>query len=91
VPTWAVAAAVRRWFRGDCGENERGQPYDYRWRPAPAELRRIALLEKRRVQHRAQTLRHLLVAEPLIEFSEEHCAQMRARLAAVIPRTSRNV
>jgi hypothetical protein len=89
VPTWAVAAAVRRWYRGDCGENERGQPYDYHWRPAPAELRRIALGEKWRVQHRAQTLRNLLAAEPLIEFSDEHCAAMRARLAAVIPRTSR--
>jgi len=89
VPTWAVAAAVRRWYRGDCGENERGQPYDYHWRPAPAELRKIALVEKWRVQHRAQTLRKLLVAEPLMEFSDEHCAQMRARLAAVIPRTSR--
>ncbi len=89
VPTWAVAAAVRRWYRGDCGENERGQPYDYHWRAAPAELRRIALIEKWRVQQRASTLRKLLAAEPLIEFSDEHCAQMRARLAAVIPRTSR--
>ena len=89
VPTWAVAAAVRRWYRGDCGENERGQPYDYHWRPAPAELRRIALVEKWRVQHRAETLRKLLAAEPLIEFSDEHCAQMRARLVEVIPRTMR--
>jgi hypothetical protein len=89
VPTWAVAAAVRRWYRGDCGENERGQPYDYHWRPAPAELRRITFFEKWRVQQRAETLRKLLVAEPLIEFSEELCVQMRARLAAVIPRTSR--
>ena len=89
VPTWAVAAAVRRWYRGDCGENERGVPYDYHWRPAPAELRRIALVEKWRIEARARSLRKLLVAEPLIEFSDEHCAQMRARLAAVIPRTAR--
>ena len=89
LPTWSVAAAVRRWYRGDCGENERGQPYDYHWRPAPAELRRIALVEKWRVQQRAQPLRKLLAAEPLIEFSDEHCAQMRARLASVIPRTVR--
>jgi hypothetical protein len=38
---------------------------------------------------RARTLRKFLVAEPLIEFSEEHCAQMWARLASVVPRTSR--
>jgi len=89
VPTWAVAAAVRRWYRGDCGLNERNQPYDYHWRPAPAELRRIALLEQWRVKHRAETLRKLLAAEPLIEFSDEHCVQMRARLAEVIPRARR--
>lgn len=90
VPTWAVAAAVRRWYRGDCGENENGKPYDYHWRPAPAELRRIALVEKWRVKARAETLRKLLAAEPLIEFSDEHCAQMRARLATVIPRTAQS-
>src|SRR5262249_18568980 len=32
VPTWAVVAAVRRWHRGECGRNERGQAYDYHWR-----------------------------------------------------------
>jgi hypothetical protein len=89
VPSWAVAAAVRRWYRGDCGKNERGQPYDYHWRPAPAELRKIALVEKWRVQERAQMLRKLIAAEALIEFSDEHCAAMRARLAAVIPRAAR--
>lgn len=88
VPTWAVAAAVRRWYRGDCGENERGQPYDYHWRPAPAELRRIALVEKWRVLYRAQTLRKLLAAEPLIEFSDEHCAAMRAKLATILPKSA---
>lgn len=81
VPTWAVAAAVRRWYRGDCGLDERGLPYQYHWRPAPAELRRIALAEKWPVQQRADTLRKLLKAEPLIEFSDEHCALMRARLS----------
>jgi len=86
VPHWAVAAAQRRWYRGDCGLNEHRQPYNYTWRPAPADLRRIALFEAWRVKQRAQTLRKLLAAEPLIQFSDEHCAQMRARLAAVISR-----
>jgi hypothetical protein len=91
VPTWAVAVGIRRWHRCECGENERGQPYDYHWRPAPAELRRIALVAMREVKERAHILRKLLVAEPLVEFSDEHCAQMRARLAALIPRTSRSI
>jgi hypothetical protein len=88
VPTWAVEAAIRLWYRGECGENERGQPYDYRWRPSPAEIRRIALAQKLRVYGRLTTLRRLLAAEPLIEFSEDHCAQMRARLAGLIEFTN---
>lgn len=83
VPTWAVAAAARRWYRGDCGQNELGHSYDYHWRPAPADLRRIALGEKWRVQGRAATLRRLLNAEPLVEFTEDHCAKMRAKFASL--------
>lgn len=86
VPHWAVAAAVRRWNRGDCGLNQRGQPYDYHWRPSPAELRSIAKDEEWRVSQRAVTLRKLLSAEVLIEYTEEHCAEMRGRLAVVINR-----
>ena len=37
VSTFAVASAMRRWYRGECGDNERGDPYDYRWRPSPAD------------------------------------------------------
>jgi hypothetical protein len=88
VPHWAVAAAARRWYRGDCGLNEHGQPYNYTWRPAPADLRRISLVEKWRVNQRAVTLRKLLAAEPLIEFADSHCEEMRGRLAAVIPRAA---
>src|SRR5262245_50621240 len=83
IPTWAVAAAAHRWYRGDCGKNEHGQPYDYRWRPAPADLRRIALTEKFRIYGRVATLRRLLAAEPEV-FSEEHCSRMRARLASLL-------
>jgi hypothetical protein len=80
VPTWAVAAAARRWYRGECGEG-----FDYHWRPAPAELRRIAMLEKAKVQHRAATLRKVLAADPVAEFSDAHCAAMLARLSKVVP------
>jgi hypothetical protein len=83
IPTWAAAAAAHRWYKGDCGKNEHGQPYDYRWRPAPADLRRIALTAKFRVYGRVTTLRRLLFAEPEV-FSEEHCSRMRAKLASVI-------
>jgi hypothetical protein len=83
LPSWAVAAATRRWYRGECGENEFGRPYDYRWRPSPADLRRIASLERWHVRGRAATLRKLLAAEPLIEFSDEHRSKMKARLSGL--------
>jgi len=33
------------------------------------------LVEKWRVQQRAQTLRKLIAAEPLIEFTDVHCTE----------------
>lgn len=42
VPCWAVENAVRRWFKHDCGTDERGKPHDYKWAPDPGTLRKIA-------------------------------------------------
>lgn len=78
IPTWAVAAAVRHWYRGECGPN-----YDYRWAPESADLRKLAHLELWRVAGRATQLRRLLAAEELVEFSDEHCAEMRQKIAAL--------
>lgn len=84
VPHWAVAEAVRRWHRGDCGKTEDGRPYNYHWRPAPAELRRIARSEAWRVRQRAETLRKLLAVEPLIVFDSQHRQQMQERFGALL-------
>jgi hypothetical protein len=81
LPTWAVAAAMRKWYRGECGLTARGEPYDYRWRPAPADLRRLAYIERGAVTGQVRTLKRLLEAEPLRELSEEHTAHMSDRLA----------
>jgi hypothetical protein len=82
LPTWAVSSALRKWYRGECGLNERGEPYDYRWRPAPADLRRITFVERHAVLARVRTLQRLLDAEPLREFSAEHRARMLERLGS---------
>jgi hypothetical protein len=87
VPPWAVRAAIRRWYRGDGGKDERGQPRDCHWRPAPADLREIATGELWRVKARATKLRKLLRAEPLIEFSDEHRSVMLARLSTLMHET----
>jgi len=80
LPTWAVAAAARRWFRGDAGNDEHGKPYDYSWCPAPADLRRVAMRDVVVIRNRAKQLRQLIAARPRAEYSEEHCAAMRARI-----------
>lgn len=38
IPPWAIADAIKRWHRGECGEG-----YCYRWAPAPAELRKLSV------------------------------------------------
>jgi hypothetical protein len=78
LPTWTVAAAARRWYRGEAGEQ-----YNYHWCPGPAELRKIASGEMWRISDRVHYLRRLLQAEPLIEYSDKHCAEMRVRLAGL--------
>lgn len=81
LPTWAVQAAIRRWYRREGGKNDKGEPYDYHWCPAPGELRCIALAAMRWVNERATTIETLLRAEPRIEYSDEHRRGMCERLA----------
>jgi hypothetical protein len=87
MPIWSVRAAIRSWYRGSAGKNEQGRPYDYHWAPAPADLRQIAMLELWRIKARVGQLRKLLLAEPLVEFSDEHCHAMRMRLSALMHET----
>lgn len=52
VPPWAIADAVRRWHRGEGG----GQHANYRFAPAPAELRGSVMMI---LQVGRQTVAHL--------------------------------
>lgn len=79
VAPWAVQEAVRKWYRG-----EHGSKYDYRWSPVPADLRALARCEEYRVRGRIVLLERILKAVPLVEFSEEHRAEMLKRVHAVI-------
>ena len=76
VPSWAVQEAMRKWHRKECGPK-----YDYVWQPGPSTLREVAMAEVYRVMWVCRRLNEVLVAEPLREFSAEHEASMRARLA----------
>src|ERR1700681_1960335 len=37
VPYWAVMLAIRKWHRGECGTNEHGEAYVYRWAQESAD------------------------------------------------------
>jgi hypothetical protein len=76
VPAWTVSEALRGWFRGTYGPD-----HDYRWAPAPATLRKLALSEAWKVEGRVRLLEKLLTAEPRIEFDDAHRTHMLARLA----------
>ena len=80
LPAWAAEAAIRRWYRGECGVNQQGKPYDYHWCPAPAELRHIASVDAHRIGRRIHILKQLLLAEPLREFDEAHRQAIGKRL-----------
>lgn len=75
LPCWAVQEAARRWYRGEYGAG-----HDYKWMPAPSTLRELAQTEEFRVRGALGDLQNLLIAEPLVEYSEEHRAKMRARV-----------
>lgn len=84
LPPWAVAAAIRHWYRGDAMQIGK-QPHDYRWRPAPAALRYLAFVEASAVRARMQQLEQLITAVPLIEYSAEHRTEMREKLTNASP------
>jgi hypothetical protein len=79
VPSWAVQEAMRKWYRG-----EYGAKYDYKWQPAPATLRELAMLETYRVMGVRRKLQELLIAESLVEYSDEHCAGMKEKLSELM-------
>jgi hypothetical protein len=82
VPAWAVEAAVRRWFKHDCGSDERGRAHDYRWAPDPGTLRKIALQETYALGARIGQLQRVLEARPYVDCTEA-LARGRAALAGL--------
>jgi hypothetical protein len=85
VPSWAVQEAMRKWHR-----SEYGPRHDYKWQPAPATLRELAMIETYRVMAVRRKLNDLLLAEPLLEFSPEREAEMKARIASYLTMNGAN-
>jgi hypothetical protein len=86
VPSWAVASAMRLWYRGEHRHerHEQGERYDFDWRPGPAVLRKQTLAEKYRLAGRDLAVLHrLLGAVERIEYSDVDRAAMQQRLRAL--------
>jgi hypothetical protein len=79
-PHWAVAAAIRGWYRGQYGKE-----HDYRWPPAPAVLHELAMREAWKIRGRMRQLEDVLNAETSLTLSDEHRARMLMRLAKETP------
>jgi hypothetical protein len=79
-PHWAVAAAIRGWYRGQYGKE-----HDYRWPPAPAVLHELAMREAWKVRGRVRQLEDILNAETSLTLSDEHRRHMLMRLAKETP------
>lgn len=75
VPNWAVQEAMRKWHRSEYGDK-----YDYVWQPGPSTLRDLAMIETYRVMATRRKLTEILLAEPLVEFSEEHRSRMKEKV-----------
>ena len=80
VPSWAVQEAMRKWHRA-----EYGPKYDYKWQPAPATLREMAMIEAFRVKGVRRQLLDVLNAEPLVEFGPGHCERMKEKISSLTP------
>lgn len=78
VPFWAVEEAIRLWYRGGCGEDERGKRYNYDWAPEPHALRRIAFAEFYKIKARIAELEPVITA---VEFIDTTADLARGRAA----------
>lgn len=79
VPWWATEAAIRKWYRGECGSSENSEAYNYNWAPAPATLRRIACQQTVDYHRRIGLANHLLGAVEFVDCAAE-IAQGRAAM-----------
>lgn len=80
LPAWSVREAIRKWNRAESPALDPKKPHDFNWRPEPPTLRRLAVHELAGVKGRMLTLQKLLDAVPLLEYSDEHRADMLNRL-----------
>jgi hypothetical protein len=86
VPSWAVALAMRGWYRGEHRHerHEQGGRYDFDWRPSPAVLRKLALEERYRLAGRdLAALQRLQSAVERFEISDIDRAKMQEKLRAL--------
>jgi hypothetical protein len=78
VPAWAVAAAMRRWYRSECGSG-----HNYSFAPSPGVLRTIVLEHLEPAKLVLRQLKLVLSAAPSFAETERIAS---ASCVAVLPR-----
>ncbi len=86
IPPWVIAEVIKRWHRGECGHG-----YNYRWAPAPAELRELSTERLRPAKETIGHFEAVLAAlsleramdsapiDPVVELESGQVVQMRMR------------
>lgn len=74
VPWWAVVWAARAWLKHQCGTDERGRPYDYKWPPDPGTLREIARRLTCEIRARMETIQRVLEAREYVDCTKQLAA-----------------
>jgi hypothetical protein len=72
VSWWSVDAAVRAWFKHDCGQ------HDYKWAPDPGTLREIAMTFMHPIGGRIREITRALTAVEYIDCTKQFEAGRKA-------------
>jgi hypothetical protein len=89
VPHWAVIASIRKWYRGECGKDDRGEPYNYTWAPEPHDLRKLALSETFALHARIAEIQKVMGAVAYVDCSVE-LANGRAAMRGLFKSMQKN-
>ncbi|HEY5064765.1 MAG TPA: hypothetical protein VIJ04_08125 [Xanthobacteraceae bacterium] len=71
VPWWAVGVAIRKWHRGQCGQWNQKDDFNYRFAPESADLRQIAQRETYALRERLDDIDKVLRAIPYRDSTAE--------------------
>lgn len=76
MPLWAVLRGVKSWLKAENGTGKE----NYAFAPSPPQLLRLAKLHHGRLGAVRGNINRLLKADPIPEYSDNHCKSMSRKL-----------